>query len=292
MLPSQLTAACVQRITENWRKRFAQHTRSTYTKCLRRFVRWMERVAGAPPTLSDAVPRVHQPQPRTTIATDEERRQLLAAAAPAFRFFLLLCADLGLRHRTAARITPANYSRELSALSFYTKGNVHQTLPVTAELAQVFHSLPPTADPHTPVVNLLRPHRPGQTPGPNPRFTKQWKTLKSRAGIRADLRIHDLRRTLAEDVWTATHDIRAVQAQLGHRSPTTTARYLADRIQLQDLQPILRKVQQLREQRATPKPLIVIPLPQAPTPAHCEACPVRNHCKPDNQLCLRKEHDA
>ena len=83
-----------------------------------------------------------------------------------------------------------------------------------------------------------------------------------------------------------------MQAQLGHRSPTTTARYLADRIQLQDLQPILRKVQQLREQRATPKPLIVIPLPQAPTPAHCEVCPVRNHCKPEHQLCLQKEHDA
>ena len=75
-------------------------------------------------------------------------------------------------------------------------------------------------------------------------------------------------------------------------SPTTTARYLADRIQLQDLQPILRKVQQLREQRATKTPLQVIAPPQPPTPAQCDTCPVRNHCKPDQQLCQRKEYDA
>jgi hypothetical protein len=41
-----------------------------------------------------------------------------------------------------------------------------------------------------------------------------------KTSTRPELRIHDLRRTLAEDVWTATHDIRAVQAKLGRRSPT------------------------------------------------------------------------
>src|SRR5581483_12509624 len=101
------------------------------------------------------------------------------------------------------------------------------------EIALIIESLPPGVNPITPIVNLLRPPRAGQTPGLSPRFTKQWKFLKKRLGIRPELRIHDLRRTLAEDVWNATHDIRAVQAQLGHRSPTTTARYLADRIGLQ-----------------------------------------------------------
>jgi integrase len=233
------------------------------------------------------VPKVHQPQPRTTIATDEERRQLLAAASPALTFFLLLCADLGLRHRTAARITLANYNPELRALAFYTKGNVHQTLPVTAELMRILESLPRTADRHTPIVNLLRNPRPGQTPGPNPRFTKQWKTLKSRANIRADLRIHDLRRTVAEDVWNATHDIRAVQAQLGHRSPTTTARYLADRITLQDLQPIMRKVQQLRALREQ-QPAATL----NPATGNCANCPAAPHCTPQARLCQRKEFNA
>jgi len=283
MLPAQLTADAIHRVVISWRKLYAQHTRSTYAKCLRRFIRWLELVAGAPLTISAAVPTVHQPQPRTTIATDEERRQLLAAATPALRFFLLLCADLGLRHRTAARITPANYNPDLRALSFYTKGNVHQTLPVTAELADIFAALPLSADRHAPIVNTLRPPRPGNAPGPSPRFTKQWKALKSRTGIRADLRIHDLRRTLAEDVWSATHDLRAVQAQLGHRSPTTTARYLADRITLQELKPILRKVQELRAQRAA-QPLQLTGM--------CEACPGELYCSPANRLCQRKEHNA
>jgi len=170
MIPANLTAACVQRIAENWRKRYAQHTRSTYTKCMRRFITWLERVAAAPPSAAAAVPRVRQPQPRTSIATDEERRQILEAASPRLRFFLLLCADLGLRHRTAARINLANYNPELRALSFYTKGNVHQTLPVTSEIRQILESIPRTADRNTPIANLRPRKKTEQTTGPNPRF--------------------------------------------------------------------------------------------------------------------------
>lgn len=286
----------MQRAASAWKNaKFAQHTRSTYSKCLRRFLRWLERIGIAPLTISDAVPRIHQPQPRTTIATDEERRQLLEAASASFRFFLLLCADLGLRHRTAARICAANYNPNLHALSFYTKGNVHQTLPVTAAIAEVIEKLPPTIDRQEPIVNILRKHRPGTQPGPSPRFTKQWKALKKRAGIRPELRIHDLRRTLAEDVWNATHDLRAVQAQLGHRSPTTTARYLADRITLQDLKPILRKVQQLRAVRETETAAAAIAaLPMIPTEDACANCPAQPFCTPEARLCMRHktQHDA
>ncbi len=281
--------------TEAWKAaKFAQHTRSTYSKCLRRFLRWLERIDAAPLTISDAVPRIHQPQPRTTIATDEERRQLLDAASPAFRFFLLLCGDLGLRHRTAAKICAANYNPHLRALSFYTKGNVHQTLPVSAAIAEVIEKLPPGTDRQEPIVNVLRGHRPGTPPGPAPRFTKQWKALKKRAGIRAELRIHDLRRTLAEDVWNATHDLRAVQAQLGHRSPTTTARYLADRITLQDLKPILRKVQQLRTLRETENAnaaaaQLAAVAPLMLDPDACATCPAQPFCGPNARLCLREK---
>lgn len=277
----------MQRIADNWRKRYAKHTRSNYTKCLRRFLRWLERVAAAPPSAVDAVPRVHQPQPRTSIATDEERRQILEAASPRLRFFLLLCADLGLRHRTAASITLANYNYDLQALSFYTKGNVHQTLPVTRELRQIIESLPRSSDRTVPIGNLLPRNRREQTTGPRPRFSKQWKALKTRAGIRADLRIHDLRRTVADDVWNATHDIRAVQAQLGHRSPTTTARYLADRITLQDLQPIMLKVQHLRELRQQQATVTL-----DPATGNCANCPAAPHCTPEARLCQRKEFDS
>lgn len=285
--PPELTLHMIEGIVGSWRKRFAQHTRSNYTKCLRRFLRWIVLNASANPTLPDVVPKIHQPQPRLTIATDAERRQLLEAATPALRFFILLCSELGLRHRTAAHITPRNYNPHLRAITFKTKGDVQQTLPVTAAIAEVFAALPSTAHPDTPVVNLLRSSNPAShTPGKNPRFTKQWTKLKQQLGIRADLRIHDLRRTVAEDVWSATHDIRAVQAQLGHRSPITTARYLADRIDLQDLQPVLQKVQQLRALREAQ------PTHPMNATGACDRCPGPHYCQPENRLCQRKEHDA
>jgi hypothetical protein len=163
----------------------------------------------------------------------------------------------------------------------------------------VIEHLPAGTDRQEPIVNLLRKHRPGTQPGSAPRFTKQWKALKKRAGIRAELRIHDLRRTLAEDVWNATHDLRAVQAQLGHRSPTTTARYLADRITLQDLKPILRKVQQLRTLRETENAnaaaaQIAALVPLMHDPDACPTCPAQPFCEPNSRLCLREktQHDA
>ncbi len=170
---------------------------------------------------------------------------------------------------------------------------MHQTLPVSAAIAEVIEKLPSGIDRQEPIVNLLRKHRPGTQPGPAPRFTKQWKALKKRAGIRVELRIHDLRRTLAEDVWNATHDLRAVQAQLGHRSPTTTARYLADRITLQDLKPILRKVQQLRTLRETETASAAAQVaafaPLMHDPDACSTCPAQPFCEPNARLCLREK---
>jgi integrase len=242
----QLSAEKIHAATATWTQ-YAQHTRSTYSKCLRRFLRWLEEIGQAPLTTSRAVPRFHQPEARGVTATDDERHKLLTAADPALRFFLLLCADLGIRHRTAARMTLGNWQPATSSLSFTTKGNTHQTLPVTPEIADTLTRLPADSPRNVPIVALLHTGRPL---GPNPRMLKRWWKLKEKLGIRDELRIHDLRRTVAEDVWEATHDLRIVQAQLGHRSPTTTARYLANKIHLQDLQPVLAKVQEMRIARS------------------------------------------
>jgi integrase len=248
--PASLNAEAIHQVTTEW-KQFSQHTKSTYAKCLRRFLRWLEETQGTPATAARSVPRYQQPSPRTIIATDDERRRLTEAATPPLRFFLLLCSDLGIRHRTAARMEVSNYDPHTRSLKFTTKGNTHQTLPVTDTIADTIATVV-HLDPHTPIVNLLRtPHHPGHAPGKSPRFLKQWKKLKAQLNIRPELRIHDLRRTVAEDVWEATKDLRAVQAQLGHRNIATTARYLANRVQLQDLRPILDKVQQQRLNRRT-----------------------------------------
>lgn len=241
-----LTAKDVATVLAAWQDK-AQHTRWNYTKAFARFLRHIK----APEEITSEVPKVRQPSPRLIIATDAEREGLLAAATPRLRFFLLLCADLGLRHRTATRITIANYDPASRSLSFTTKGNAHQTLPTTREIADTIEALVHSgADPHTPIVTLLRPAKqPGHPPGPNPRFAKAFDKLKTQLRIRRELHIHDLRRTAAEDVWEATKDLRLVQAQLGHRSPITTVRYLANRINLKDLAPVRDAVDQMRARR-------------------------------------------
>lgn len=247
--PANLDAAKISQVTQGWTGK-KQHTRANYSKALRSFLRHLEETADAPKAINRTVARVNQPSPRGVVATDDERERMLAAATPRLRFFLLLCGDLGIRHRTATRIALENWHPLTRSLSFTTKGNVHQTLPVTDAIADMIHALPAGSSDTTPIVTLLRPPKQeGHPPGKAPRFLKAFNKLKEQLGIRADLHIHDLRRTAAEDVWEATKDIRMVQAQLGHRSPITTVRYLANKVQLQDLQPVIAKVEAMRAAR-------------------------------------------
>ena len=56
-------------------------------------------------------------------------------------------------------------------------------------------------------------------------------------------------------------------------------------IGLQDLQPIMRKVQQLRAQRQSQAGEVA-------TPGTCDTCAASHHCSPTARLCERKEYDA
>jgi site-specific recombinase XerC len=197
------------------------------------------------------VPKFRKPGHRLNIATDDERERILAAANPSLSLFLHLCLDLGLRHQTAARINLTNYNKESASLTFTTKGNRQQTLPVSNAIQALIEKVPPGADPTTPIVNLLPGIRKRRSQRPN--FQCAWKKHKAELGITRQLRIHDLRRTLAEEVWDATNDLRKVQAQLGHANISTTAIYLANRLQLEELTPVQKKVQAMRDQRAQRK---------------------------------------
>ena len=99
---SQLTLGQVEIIEATWASH-SQHTKKNYAQALRRFLRWCEETQHAP-KLSRAVRSIRAPSPRAITAHNRERDRLLTSASPRLRFFLLLCADLGLRHRTATRI--------------------------------------------------------------------------------------------------------------------------------------------------------------------------------------------
>ena len=53
-----------------------------------------------------------------------------------------------------------------------------------------------------------------------------WFALKKRLGINLQLTLNDLRRTTADAAYEATKDLRIVQHLMGHRSLSSTLRYL------------------------------------------------------------------
>jgi integrase len=218
-----------------------------YVKTLRAFLLWNERFANGQRGLRESIRRTFLPLPRTIFATDEERQRLLTLARPGMRFFILLCADLGLRHKTALSITPSHYNPTDKALTFVTKGGVQQTMPVTPEIALTLEFLPLTASKQLSVVSILN-----RRDTPTPYLCQQWTALKKAAGVRPELHIHDLRRAAAEAAWTTTKDLRSVQAILGHSSIATTSRYLHNRTQPDKLRNIIDGMHRLRQQTDHP----------------------------------------
>lgn len=159
---------------------------------------------------------------------------LISAAGPQLACWLLLCSDLALRSGTATRMSPANYDRATGYLTFRTKYDNTQRLPVTAELRKL---LDQCLEPSIPFVGQLARHNghPRSKTGLMPATMKPvtdntlhiaWGKLKERVGVRLELRPHDLRRTTVRAVYDDTLDLRVAQAVLGHQHLSSTLWYL------------------------------------------------------------------
>lgn len=137
------------------------------------------------------------------------------------RCFILLCSDLAMRSGTAVRISPSNYDAESGTVNFTTKKQTAQTLPVTSELRKIFDSAArcPVSMPYVTFLSIKN----GRA---RTSFTLSFKHLLRRIGVDDRIRPHDFRRTTAVNVLKVTHDIRDVQALLGHKRLATTMHYL------------------------------------------------------------------
>lgn len=225
---SQLTARAVRLVNRRIEESENPFTRKNRANALRWLLAKLE--DDGAPKLTHEVITVTRPKPRNVTSTEAERQRILSAAPPHLRCWLLLCSDLAIRSGTAARLTPENYDPERRELTFTTKYQARQRLPVTTELAAL---LDRCIEPDVPFVAQLprasathrQPlHALGHMDAHSLRklFTKLRRSL----GIKRKLTAHDLRRTTATRVYDATRDVRLVQALLGHGDLGSTIWYL------------------------------------------------------------------
>lgn len=228
---------------------YSPFTRWNYLKALRQLLRWLWENHGAP-KLDQTVRRPATPRPRNVTVTEDERAALLAASPPHLRLWLLLCGDLAIRSGTAARIAPENWDAQRGQLTFTTKCDERLSLPATADVAALIALCEPT-DPRPFVAQLWARHNRGtrgaQLRTYDPRSLRaQLAAIRKALGIRR-VTPHDHRRTAAVAMLRHTHDIREVQALLGHKNLQSTFWYLDH-----DLRPIERATLE-----AIKKPFIV-----------------------------------
>ncbi len=218
--PKDIVALDIPAIVANF-KNYCPATRYQYHSYLRSLLKRLADNYGAPRGLEREVPRLDQPAPRNRTVTVAEQAAILNAASPSMRCFVLLCSDLALRSGTAVRISPSHYDEEAETVSFITKKQSAQTLPVTEELRAIFKSAK-RCPANMPYVTFLSTRKGRQRVS----YAQNFKHLLRRLGLDERIRPHDFRRTTAVRVLEVTHDVRDVQALLGHKRLATTMHYL------------------------------------------------------------------
>jgi integrase len=138
------------------------------------------------------------------------------------RCWICLTAGHGLRRSEAILICPANFNAEEKNITFrIPKTESNSTLPASAELRAYFELVQPVDNVNTPLVALLYGKKLKRQA-----IDRAWNRLKKKAGVNPQLRIHDLRRTIAVRTYRETKDLMAVKKILGHKQLISTLRYI------------------------------------------------------------------
>jgi len=217
LLPQALPPLIPAALLAEWKRKYRPSTVWTYRNELRHLMAALAQF-GAPHI---SLPRSPRPKARAVTASPEELARLFKAPPPWLQLFQLLYFQCGLRLSETLRVTPRSWDREQHTVTLQVKGGHVRTAQITGEIETLFASASnPDAD--EPFIFALRGRR------LTPRGVEAaWQTHRHRAGVNPALTPHDLRRTAASIVQAATHDIRAVQALLGHQSLTSSLAYIA-----------------------------------------------------------------
>jgi len=221
--PHEIEPAHIHAVINGWRARLSNATVSTYVHILKT---WLVRLQpyGLHQACIDTIPPQEWRTPRNVTITAEELDKALAAANPSLHLWILLCHDCALRSMNAISLSRHHYDEGNGTLTLLAKGQEPICIPTTARVRAILRDL---KHPHRPFVQQLR-HRSTTFNMAYLRqmVTREWSALKIETGIRREIRLHDLRRTMARKVYDLTGDVRVAQGLLGHKSPLTTWRYL------------------------------------------------------------------
>ena len=196
-----------------------QATRHGYKGQLRWLLRRLEQY-GAPPGIHEAINPGHRPPPRLQTCSQAQLAAILAVASPALRLAIHLASQLGIRAGTIVTLGAAHYDAAPPTLTFLSKGDIPQRLPVTPDAVRLIEAAL-TINPLVPFCQALNAYSYGAHT-----LRHEFQLARERAGVADHITMHDLRRTLAHQVYHETRDLLTVQKLLGHTSIKATMIYL------------------------------------------------------------------
>ncbi len=174
--------------------------------------------------LDDAIPPCRKPQKLPVVMSpDEVSRFLGAVESLKHRTILTVCYAAGLRVSEAVRLTPdAIDSQRMVIRVAAGKGQKDRYVMLSPRLLDILRAYWRKARPKDWLF-------PGDLPG-QPISTSAvenvCKQTRDRAGITKPVTPHSLRHAFAVHLLESGADLRTIQLLLGHRSLSTTARYL------------------------------------------------------------------
>ncbi len=233
MRPQDLRPIHAETLVTRWRKLYAPWTVYTRRGILQKLFNALSHHGAQ----RIQVPKMRQPPPRPVIATQGEIALALERAKPHERLLILLCWQTALRSNEACSLTVSNWNRERHSITVLCKGGQTRTIPTTPDIDNLLGAAAECAkSPDQRAIEALRGHTISRHA-----MNVAWWQLKKKAGINPDLRLHDLRRTTATNLYRTSLDIRGVQEYLGHSTLQATLHYLAPLGEqgLRDLQRLL-----------------------------------------------------
>jgi site-specific recombinase XerD len=174
--------------------------------------------------LDDAIPSCRKPQTLPVVMSPEEVSQFLGAVESLkHRVILTVCYAAGLRVSEAVRLTPDAIDSQRMVIRVEAgKGQKDRYVMLSPRLLDILRAYWRKARPK----DWLFPGDLLGQPISTSAVENVCKQTRDRAGITKPVTPHSLRHAFAVHLLEAGADLRTIQLLLGHRSLSTTARYL------------------------------------------------------------------